>query len=202
LLIKDLHEQQNMDFSRIQDALALGPTVVRRTYNTLKAFEQMREDEEYDGLANRELFSLFLEMLSRPTLRTWLDWSDEELCFRNNTNRQHMYQLIVVDHSEEDDVQPAINNPQDMRNFAKILGHEYRDRVFDRLLNGDITIAQSWAILEPGTTPWEEMVSSVTQALEKLSADELQSLGERDQLLLHLQAVIGTKLDQALKLQS
>ena len=203
LLVQDLHESQGMDFAQIQNTLGLGPTVVRRVYHTLKAFEQMREDEEYADLADRELFSLFLEMISRPTLRTWLEWSNDQQVFLNDVNRKHIYRMIAEDDTTDDESVRVIRNPQDMRAFARILGHQHRDTVLDRLLNGDISVEQAWAILEPGITPWHEQVSTVTQALEKLPADELQSLTkEKEKLLRSLEEVIVRKLEQASRLRS
>ena len=163
----------------------------------------MREDDEYTDRADPQLFSLFLEMLSRPSLKSWLGWSESELRFCSSANRKHIYGLIVEDNTDDDEEAiPIIRNPQDMRTFSKIIGHEYKERVLDRLLDGDITIEQAWAILEPGVTPWEEVVASVTEALEKLPADELQSLSdEREQMLRRLAEVISRKLDQAFKLR-
>lgn len=202
-LVQDLHDFQDMSFAQIQTTLGLGPTVVRRFYHTLKAFEQMREDEEYAGLADRELFSLFLEMISKPTLRTWLEWSDDQKEFLNDVNRKHIYRMITEDYTIDDEPVRVISNPQNMRTFAKILGHPHRDTVLDRLLNGDISIEQTWATLEPGVTAWHELVATVTQALEKLPADELQSLSsEKERMLCSLREIINRKLDQASKLRS
>jgi len=201
-LVQDLHDSQGMSFAQIHTTLGLGPTVVRRVYHTLKAFEQMREDEEYADLADRELFSLFFEMISKPTLRKWLEWSDDQQGFLNDVNRKHIYRMIVEDYTIDEEPVRVISNPQNMRTFAKILGHPHKDTVLDRLLNGDISIEQAWAILEPGITPWYEQVSTVTQALEQLPADELQSLSkEKEQLLSSLAEVIGRKRDQASKLR-
>lgn len=202
LLVQDLRESQEMPFNKIQEALGLGPTIVRRLYNTLKAFEQMRSDDEYGELGDRDLFSLFLEMLGRPSLRTWLNWSDEEQKFLDETRRKHIYRMITADSAGDEPSERIIRNPQDMRTFSRIVAHEHRETVLDRLINNDISIQQAWAILEPGVTAWEELVATVTQALEKLPADELQSLGnEREQMLKLLAEVIARKLNQASKLK-
>ena len=203
VLVRELHEQREMSFRKIQDALGLGPTVVRRAYNTLKAFEQMRNDEEYGSLADRNLFSLFLEMLRAPMIRSWLEWSDQELQFCKNSNRKHIYRMIVGESEEGEEGSPVIRNPPDMRTFSRILGHEHRDRVLDRLLNGDVSIEQGWAILEPGIPPWEEMVATVIDALEKLPADALQALtSDKEQQLQQLVEVASRKLAQAQKLRN
>ena len=202
LLIQDLRETQGLSFDNIREALGLGPTIVRRLYNTLKAFEQMRADEEYLDLADRELFSLFHEILGRPSLREWLDWSDDEYQFLNVTNRKHIYRMITVDSASDEPQERIIRNPLDMRLFARIIAHEHRETVLSRLINGDISIQQAWATLEPGDRAWEELVGTATQALEEISADELQALSDDQELLLcTLASVARRKLDQAVKLK-
>ena len=199
-LVTDLREISNMSFETIQDSLGLGPLVVRRLYNTLKAFDQMRSDDEFGELADRGRFSLFLEMLRSPALRVWLGWSDDDLEFQSLMNRRHMYRMVVGEPVSEEETPPppTINNPPDMRTFAKILAHENRERVLDRLVEGDLSIAQAWATIEPGITPWQETVADVISALEHLPADELQSLGSSDEAQLKmLSEVIGRKLKQA-----
>ncbi len=198
-LITQLHEVSEMSFENIQDSLGLGPTVVRRLYNTLKAFEQMRSDDEFGESADRGLFSLFLEMLQRPALRGWLAWSDEELKFESSTNRKHMYRMIVGEPVDDEETPSpiTINNPPEMRIFARILTHEHKDRVFDRLVEGDLSIAQAWAILQPDVTPWQEAVAHVVSVLEDLPADDLQSLSDSDEDQLNrLSEVIAKKLKQ------
>ena len=111
--------------------------------------------------------------------------------------------MIVGEHEGDEEGSPVIRNPPDMRTFSKILGHEYRDRVLDRLLNGDISIEQGWAILEPGIPPWEETVAAVIEALERLPADALQALtSDKEQKLRQLVEVVNRKLDQAEKLRN
>ena len=110
--------------------------------------------------------------------------------------------MIVGEDGEDEEGSPVIRNPPDMRTFSKILGHEHRDRVLDRLLNGDISIEQGWATLEPGIPPWEETVAAVIEALERLPADALQALtSEKEQKLRQLVEVVNRKLDQAQKLR-
>ena len=202
VLVENLRDAGEMTFDQIRNSLGLKPIVVKRVYNTLKAFKQMRSDDEYGELAEPELFSLFLEMLTRPTTRNWLGWSDTELVFSNSANRKRMYQMIVTDPSSDEDSAPLISNPPDMRTFGRILGHEHREKVLDKLVERDITVDQAWAALEPGVTPWQESVESVIEALERLPADELQSLSsEREQQLNRLSDVIGRKLQQAVKLR-
>ena len=157
-LVQDLRERLGMEFKDIQNALGLGPRVVQRVYQTLKAFEQMRKDEEYGDFADRGLFSLFQEMLVRPPLRAWLEWSEDQNKFLNDTNRKIIYRMIARDHDHDDNddsLSQIIHNPPEMRTFARILAHPYRDRVLDRLLNAEINIEQAWATLEPGTVAWK-----------------------------------------------
>ena len=200
LLITQLHEVSEMSFEDIQDSLGLGSTVVRRLYYTLKAFEQMRGDDEFGEVADRSLFSLFLEMLQRPALRRWLAWSDDELMFQSATNRKHMYRMIAGEPVDDEETPSpiTINNPPEMRTFARVLTHEHKDRVLDRLVEGDLSIAQAWAILQPDVTPWQEAVAHVVSALEDLPADDLQSLSPSDETQLQrLSDVIAKKMKQA-----
>ena len=202
LLVKELRDSMDIEFEEIQDSLGLGPTIVRRVYNTLKAFEQMQDDDEYGDLADRGLFSLFQEMLRSPVIRGWLDWSDTSLEFRNSANRKNMYRVIVGEPMAEDGANPTISNPPDMRIFGRILGHERKERVLERLIEGELSVAQAWAILEPGLTPWQQSVATVAEALERLPADELQSLTEEmEAQLRRLAEVLERKLEQATRLR-
>ena len=202
-LVQNLRENLRMGFRDIQNALGLGPRVVQRVYQTLKAFEQMRQDEEYGDFADRELFSLFQEMLLRPPIRGWLEWSDDQNKFLNDANRKTIYRMIARDHNDNDDddddsLRQMIHNPQEMRRFAQILSHPYKDRVLDRLLNDDINIEQAWATLEPGTVTWEELIAAATQALTDLPADQLQAFNDSQAANLEsLKEVLQRKLDQA-----
>jgi len=200
-LITALREVNEMDFDDIRNSLGLGPTVIRRLYNTSKAFEQMRQDDEFGDRAERTLFSLFLEMLRSPAIRDWLEWSDEELSFQSSTNRTHMYRMVVGEAIEDEDdseLQPVINNPQDMRTFGRRLSHHNKDRVLGRVVEGDLSIAQGWAIVEPNVTPWQETVADVVESLQGLSADALQNLSPEDENRLNqLSDIIQRKLEQA-----
>ena len=204
-LVQNLREDLEMEFRDIQYALGLGPTVVQRVYQTLKAFEQMREDEEYGDFADRELFSLFEEMIKRPAIRGWLEWSADQHKFLNDVNRKTIYRMIVHDRDDDDDedsFRRMIHNPPEMRRFGQILSHPYKDRVLDRLLNGDIDIQQAWATLEPGTVSWEELVAAATQALTDLPADQLETLDDaKENSLRSLEQVLQRKLTQATRLR-
>ena len=204
-LVQNLRENLGMDFRDIQHSLGLGPRVVQRVYQTSKAFEQMRDDEEYGDFADRELFSLFQEMLMRPAVRGWLEWSDDHHKFVNDVNRKTIYRMIARDQNDDDDedsFRQLIHNPQEMRRFGQILSHQYKDRVLDRLLNGDISIEQAWATLEPGTVPWEELVAAATQALTDLPADQLEALdATKEANLRSLEEVLQRKLAQASRLR-
>ena len=106
-------------FSEIASSLGIRESDAIRRYKGFHAYKQMEHDEKYGGKVKTNFYALLLEFLA-PTKGAikWLDWSDEELKFKNKNNLEIVYSALS-DTDEEGRLQ--IKNGQDARKFIKAL---------------------------------------------------------------------------------
>lgn len=202
-LVAALHDEKNQSFEQIQDTLGYKAQDIRRLYYAYNVFQQMRSDDEFGDQANVEYFSLFEEMLGRPSIRKWLGWSESVKKFTNVENTRHMYSLIVPTEIEKGETKRMISNPNDMRDFGRILAHENRDKVLFKILEGDLSIREAWQMLKPPGRHWTELVADCLEALSRLPADQLEKLTEeQEQLLTRLREEAEKKLKQVKALKA
>ena len=119
-LVADQIESKGLSFSEAGQKFGLSAQAVGRLYRAYKALEQMRQDDDFQGKALNEYFSLFEEAIRNRQTRDWLGWRDELTQFENTSN---LKQFLFVDCSRRRARQRP-SNPRfrsRSRNWARLL---------------------------------------------------------------------------------
>ena len=172
--LETLVQEMGYDCRQAAEAVGLGPTVAARALDALKALELMQEDPEYGEFAIPEMYSYFEEIMRRPALREWLGWyrgGDWQDCgFDSQDNLSLFYAWISPTDSEE----PKINRALDLRELAKVIGH---DDALEELIRPDGTLVRALAMtLESEAPDWERHVCRAITALQSIPSNILESL--------------------------
>jgi hypothetical protein len=176
-LVVSLHDDLEHSFDDIDARMGLGPRITPRYYRAFKALEQMKEDEEFGRLAGPHLFTLFEEAIRKPGIREWLEWNRNEYRFENDGRLEAFYNLIAGD--PEEDEEPRITNPRQMRQLGDLLAAEKRILV-RRFIDGQIEeVGSAYArAFPPDKIPLIDTLESCLEAINELTTDETRNLDE------------------------
>lgn len=123
-LLANQIDGEGLSFRQAGQTFGLTAQAVGRLYRSYKALEQMQGDDEYQGKAKNEYFTLFEEAIRNSQVKNWLDWSDEERKFRNEDNLRQFYAWITPD--DENDNARRIHDPRQIKKLGTLIsgGHE------------------------------------------------------------------------------
>jgi hypothetical protein len=173
-LIVTLHDELSLDFDVIDDRIGLGPRITPRYYRAYKALQQMKANEEFGRLAGPHLFTLFEEAIRKPGIREWLDWSSDRHIFENARQLENFYNLIVGD--PEDDQDPRITNPRQMRLLGDLLSAE-KQILVRRFIDGQIDIEKAYSDAFPqDEISLIEILKACQEALQEITTDQTREL--------------------------
>jgi len=183
LLVAQLRDGAKLTASEAADTVGLHVREANRRYRALRALQQMEQDEEYADQARPALYAMFHEAVAIPDVRQWLGWSDEEFAFGDSSNRSLFYEWLVGAMSEdESECEPKLATSRDVRNLTKVLGSPEALAV---MRNPEGTLAQALAEVESDEGGrWVPKARAALRALKRMSADELENLGDPELLLL------------------
>lgn len=104
--------------------LGISSVDANRRLRGFLAYKQMREDKKYNALVKTNHYTLLLEFLpmKNSTGKDWLEWSERDLKFKNEDNRNRLFTALTKPLS---DGKPEINNPDNARMFLKALSIEH-----------------------------------------------------------------------------
>jgi hypothetical protein len=124
-LIVKLKEQRGYDFREIAEKLTGTASDIKKRYNALKLLENMiNNDYDYENVS--DLYNLFVEALGKPAFRDWLEYDEENIKFKNQTNLDRFYKWLIPFTNEVtgEEESAIITNPQALREVAQILKDE------------------------------------------------------------------------------
>ena len=180
-LVTELRDDFDQDTGDVAARLGMTAHEVNRRYRAYKALLQMMEDEEYEDVAEPDMYSLFHEAVSSTTVKEWLGWSNETLRFTNAEALRQFYSLITPGSSEEGGVnRPAkISSYQGVRELREILPVPEARR---QLLDPDATMADALALAKADdlARSWATQVAEAVAALKSVGALELRRLPEEE----------------------
>jgi ParB/Sulfiredoxin domain len=196
-LIVQLHDEAGQSWSDIGKRLGLGTRQVTRYYRAYKALRQMKDSEEFGQKARSDLFSLFDEALKSNSIREWLRWQDNLMCFTDYQRTYIFYSLLVGD--PENPQNARLTNPQDMRHFSEVLMSGKSD-VLARFLEGilEVDTAARLTKPEPLNILLKDSLLSFIDTLAKFPAEQLSQVGEEELALFER---ITQKIDNLRKLR-
>ena len=171
-------------------SLGLKTLTANRAYRCYLALESMKQDEEFGEYASPKLYSYFEEIIKKPILRAWLNWSDSSESFENLGNLHEFYSWIVPN---EDDGNVKISMAIEVRELASIIQDEDSMAI---LMTPSGTLTRALANYEvEHPQSWLPKISSATKALRALSTEVVRtlpddSLGKLEELKLQVENTI------------
>ncbi len=154
---------------------------------TFLALEQMRSDEEIGELVEAQMFSYFEEVMKVPSLRDWLNWSDEEKKFLNTNKLRELYVWMLgdtTDDSEEGDRESKkLPEAKSVRRLGKFIEDETALAIF-RAPGGTLERAESRYEADH-QQEWQSLIVVADDVLSSLSVKELRLMKNDDIDLLN-----------------
>jgi hypothetical protein len=171
--------------TEIRALLGLSATRFTSLRRAFFAMEQMKQDAEFEGLVTPDLFSHFEEALSKPAIRDWLGWRDEQSRMLDEQHRIYFYRWITS--TDEDGTKletPKVIDAKDFRQFPTLL----QDPVeLERFITEPALSLRdaARAVHVPAPVPdWREVVRANLDGLRRIPALEITGLTNEDIALL------------------
>ncbi len=127
-LLKDLRDQ-GMDENRIKDALGITTVQLRRYLRALALVDEYKKSD-FGEQFKSDMFTIFDEIIKKPTLKEWLGWDDDNYCTTKSINKERLFSWLSEDEksvSEDDEfgekikLEKIITRGDDLRELAKII---------------------------------------------------------------------------------
>jgi len=94
VLLEKTIEDENVGITQAWEKYWIWRQISARLLRTLKALENFKNDDEYGEYAQNKHFSIFEEVLKKPTLKEFFDWCDTEKKFKNEERIKIFYEWI------------------------------------------------------------------------------------------------------------
>jgi hypothetical protein len=180
-----------------QDAaqsLGLSTRAANTSFRCFLALEQMRADEEFGEYATPKMYSYFEEILKRPDVKLWLNWSDEGEQFVNQERLKEFYGWMVPSDEDDENGSPKLPEAKSVRDLGIIVKDEQALNVFR---SPDGTLSRALAKYEVDhPEDWYPKVLAAANAIQGLTPDILRKMNEQSTNAL---VDLATKINQALK---
>jgi|SRR5579859_1721224 len=173
-LVVELKDDFHIESGEVAERLGMSAQEVNRRYRAFKALQQMQQDEEFGTFAKPEMYPLFHEAVSLPTVREWLGWDEQNNQFTMGTEREHFYSLISPAQSDDGPKKdPKITTFGEVRELRNILANTEAKAVLtdsNRSFLDAVTIAKRDEL----SKNWLSSVAAAVDALKRISVIELQ----------------------------
>jgi len=200
-LIAQLVEDFELSLQETAERLAMSTQEVNRRRRAYKALEQMQKDENFQQLADPELYYKFHEAVNIPEARNWLGWSETDLMFSNEEARTQFYELITPRQDEESgrSIPAKLQTREDVRSLRRILRD---DNAKAALLDPSRTLNEALALaIATESGGWVSQVRNTINAVEGLKVKDIKSIsGEELRLLEKLRDLLNERIEDRTKL--
>jgi hypothetical protein len=102
----------------------------------------MRGDEDFGSKARNDYFSLFEEAYRNSTVREWLDWSEEDRCYKDQEHLKRFYSWITPD-EEHTDKRRRIHDPRQIKELAFLIENDHATLLSEFEIH-DLTISEAY----------------------------------------------------------
>lgn len=132
MLIRDMYEKHKMEPNEIAESIGINKLQLTKALRTL-AFVDSYKESDYGDQFKPNMYSIFEETLTKPKMREWLDWTDDEKLARNRTNKDRFFSWISEDEEyiDEDNeesgfqkIDKIITKSSEIRELAKFIDDE------------------------------------------------------------------------------
>ncbi len=203
MLISQLIDDFHLPLQETAAKLSMTTREANRRRRAFKALEQMQEDEEFQEVADPELYYKFHEAVGIPGVREWLGWSENELRFTNDDMRPQFYELITQRYDGETNrpIPAKLQTREDVSNLRRILRDENAKAV---LLDPSRTFNEALALaISSESGGWISQVKAAISAIEGLKVKDVKLISDGElQLLENLRALLSERIEDRERLSS
>lgn len=138
---------------------------------------QMKQNDEYGEHAEPRMYSYFEEVFKKPNVRDWLNWSDEDEQFMNDTGLREFYSWMVGEPTDDGEMStPKLSEAKSVRKLGDVLDDPGAMGIF-RSEAG--TLERAIARFQADNPEqWLPAVSNAETVLASLTADSIRALTE------------------------
>jgi len=173
-LVVELRDDFHLESGEVAERVGMTAQEVNRRYRAFKALQQMQADDEFGANAKPEMYPLFHEAVSLPTVKDWLGWNETESKFTKPTEVEQFYTLISPGGDNGAKTPAKITTYGEVRELRNILGNaEARAVLLDptRTFLDASTIAKRSEL----SKNWLSAVAGAIDALSRIGVFELQA---------------------------
>lgn len=192
--IEAMVERLGYSEADVAGALSISLQRVRRSIRVLSALKQMSESEDFGTYAGPDYYAYFDEVLKRPAVRQWLEWSDESKRFENDER----FELFLTWIAPDDELNGRARIPvaESVRRLDQILGDK---AALDVMNTPGATVDDAARVALPQAGPdWREPLERAIKALDNVPISDLESLDADNRTLIeNLLELAKRRLEQA-----
>ena len=139
----------------------------------------MKEDEDFGPQATSDMYPIFHEAVSLPSVRQWLQWDPQEGSFTDEEQLHNFYQLLTSSEDDSYTSEPKITSFSQVRELRNIVPNAEARRV---LLDPTRSFIDSVSIAKRDelSRSWFTQVTEAVEAMNSLSARDIENLSEED----------------------
>lgn len=174
-------------------SLGLSTRSANNSYRCFLALESMKNDEEFGELVEPNMYSYFEEVFKKPTVKNWLEWSDEQESFLQKERLNEFYSWVVPP-STEDGGTHKLPQARSVRELADIITD---DNAMAVLRTSDGNLARAIARFEVDhPEDWYPKITAAAAALKTLTPKMLR---EMDSITLKSLEELKQQIEQSLE---
>ncbi len=99
-LVSDLISNHNKTEQEVCDALGISTVKLRRGLRTLSLIQQYKQSD-YGDQFESPMYTIFETVISTPEMRSWIEWSNEDMTAHNAVNLERLFSWI----SQSEDIE-------------------------------------------------------------------------------------------------
>lgn len=167
MMVVRLVDEDNFSMNEAGKRLGISSIEAKRRYRSYKAYEQAYKD----GYRQPNLFTLLGEAIRVKSLREWLEWNDDDSCFKNKNSLNLFYEKLgLTEEGQNNNIkEEKLSNPQSVRDLRHIIENPNSRKVFEETHS----LEKARHILsEHESTNRKTIVLLCEQLIDKLQDDE------------------------------
>lgn len=155
----------------------------QRAYHLILDYKKSDYGDQFES----DKYSIFEEIIKRPTIKEWLDWDDSQYVAKNKINKERLFSWISMadatsDDNENGDVnpdksEPIITKSIEIRDLAKFIDNEEALTIMEETNSVAQGLVESGVITSEG---YKKKISEIKKSIEELN--RLKSLLSSDDL--------------------
>lgn len=195
-LILELVDEEGQQYDDIAGHLGLSRIETRRRYRAIRALRFMQNDEIYSDAAEPQLYTLFHELVSIPSVRHYFTWDQSSATFTDEERARQFFELVAP---LESDPPAKLRSHLDVRKLRPIIGNPNAEA---SLLDPDDTLTDAITLAQP--TPDQGIEASLSEEIKRFhkvltdtQIESLTTLSPEDLGVLEETAnLISSRIDQ------